>query len=168
MIIITRSCSIKVLSWMGGTWISSVIFIQSLISVWRHGGMRAVKLVVKLFHVWTLSSRPAPSACLLSLLLNTYRCDKTMLNTRADRDEMHERHILLLSVSNWKLFSGLVGWEKIKLTQNDDQRSTAWILMTLYYFLKLCASYRIEKPEIDQKVASLRKLVTFFCASFIL
>ena len=101
------------------------------------------------FHVWTLSGLLPPSACLPTLLLNTYRCDKTGLNTRADKDEKHERHILFhLSVSNWELFSASVDWRNLKMAWSDDQSSTVQVLIKVCSLLPAVEILEISKKSL--------------------
>lgn len=74
---------------MGAQIFFFVGFTMSLITAQRWAGLLAVKLTSELFHVWTLCSDAALSTCLFTQLLNSYLCDKTTLNTGADKDEKH-------------------------------------------------------------------------------
>lgn len=69
------------------------------------------------------------SACLFTLLLNTYHSNKIMLNTGADKDEKHGRHIFLFSGSREELFGvggeRSVDWRKPQTARNDNQCCTA-------------------------------------------
>lgn len=65
------------------------------------------------------------SACLFTLLLNTYHSNKMMLNTGADKDEKHGRHIFLFSGS-WEELFGVGGeWTEENLKRLEMTISVA-------------------------------------------
>lgn len=63
---------------------------------------------VKLKNSFMCGLYATASACLFTLLLNTYHSNKMMLNTGADKDEKHGRHIFLFSGS-WEELFGVGG-----------------------------------------------------------